>query len=121
MIVAEIDITPIHPGQDADHFSQVIAHTVKILDDVGARYRITPFGTVVEGELDEVLDWLGRMHRAALAQGCERVLTQIKIDERKQRAHPLEERVEVLERRLGHSAEREGTTGERRGHRGPVA
>ena len=50
--------------------------------EAGIKYELTAMGTIIEGDLDQLLELTGRMHRAAFSDGVTRVLTTIKIDDR---------------------------------------
>jgi uncharacterized protein YqgV (UPF0045/DUF77 family) len=50
-MLAELDITPLGRGT---HLSKDLAEILKIIDESGVRYTLTPFGTCLEGEWDEL-------------------------------------------------------------------
>jgi len=55
----EFSITPV--GGDT-HLSARIAEALKIVDASGLRYELTPMGTCVEGEWDEVFEVIRLCH-----------------------------------------------------------
>lgn len=75
----EISIVPIGVGIS---LSSYVAECVKIVQKSGVKYTITPMGTIVEGDIDTLLDLAKKMHRAPFLSGAKRVLTHIKLDER---------------------------------------
>lgn len=77
-----------------------VAKAVDLVDRSGMPYRLNPMGTVVEGSLDEILSLIARCHKA-VAAGCDRVSTIIKIDDRKGARGQLDAKVESVSKRLG--------------------
>ena len=81
-VVAEISVVPLGTGSTS--LSQYVAACMKILDgrkDVS--YQLTPMGTVIEGSLDKVLEVARQLHEVPFTQGALRVLTTLKIDDRR--------------------------------------
>ena len=97
MTIAEFSITPIGKGSSVGTY---VARCLDIVDRSGVPYRLNAMGTVVEGELDDVLTLIARCHKA-VAEDCERVSTIVKIDDRKGTSGQLDAKVKDVERRLG--------------------
>lgn len=79
MVVAEFSVTPVKEGSLRPYVETALAE----LDKSGLDYEVGAMGTTLEGELDEVMAAIKNAHRAVLAAGAGRVVTSIKIDERK--------------------------------------
>lgn len=79
MVVAEVTIIPLV----AESIRPYIQMAVAALEESGLRYEVGAMGTAIEGELDEVLEAIKGAHRRVLEAGAGRVLTEIRIDERK--------------------------------------
>lgn len=97
MAIAEFSITPIGKSVSVGDF---VAEAVDIVDKSGMPYRVNPMGTVVEGDVDDLLALIGQCHRAIAAQ-CERVSTVIKIDDRRGARDQIDSKISGIERRLG--------------------
>ncbi len=81
MAMLEISVVPV--GTASPSLSRFVAGAVKTLKEArGVKYELTPMGTVIEGELDTILDCAREMHRAGFGEGIKRVVTTIKIDDR---------------------------------------
>lgn len=78
-MIAEFSIVPIGAGES---LSAYVAESVKIVRRSGLKHQLTPMGTVVEGDLDEVINVILECHRKVRSMS-DRVLTQISIDDRK--------------------------------------
>lgn len=81
-VVAELSVVPIGTG-DAG-LSRYIAACLKAVEGrEDLSYRLTPMGTVIEGSIDKVLEVTRQMHEVPFGEGASRVLTTLKIDERR--------------------------------------
>ena len=95
-MLVEFSIIPVGRGAGIGKY---IAKVLKIVDNSGLPYKVNPMGTVVEGSWDDVMALIRKCHEAAMRVG-ERVVTSIKIDERKKHCNMIEEKVKSLEHRL---------------------
>jgi uncharacterized protein (TIGR00106 family) len=86
-VVAEIFITPLGTG-DAT-IREFIRALLPLVQASGLAYQLTAMGTLVEGGLDDVLALVRALHTATfdLHTGTDRVVTHLRIDER--RGEPL--------------------------------
>lgn len=80
MLVVEFSITPIV----GDELSPYIDAAVDVVKQSGLKYEVEPMGTTIEGELDQVLEVVTRAHKAVRDKGADRIVTEIKIDDRKE-------------------------------------
>ncbi|MEW5762129.1 MAG: MTH1187 family thiamine-binding protein [Bacillota bacterium] len=97
-VVAEISIVPLGTGSPG--IGRFVAACVEVLRRRGVKYQVTPMGTVVEGELDAVLDAVREMHEVPFRAGAERVVTTVHIDDRRDKALTVEGKVRSVEERL---------------------
>jgi uncharacterized protein (TIGR00106 family) len=97
MTVLEFSMFPLGKGES---LSQYVARSLDIIDQSGLDYRCHAMGTLLEGELDELLDVVKRCF-AAMATDCERIECSIKIDYRKGRQGRLDTKVQSVEEKLG--------------------
>ena len=79
MVVAEFSVFPVVEGSLRPYVKTALAE----IDKAGLAHEVGAMGTTLEGSLDEVLAAIKNAHRAVLAAGAVRVVTSIKIDERK--------------------------------------
>ncbi|MGI6209202.1 MAG: thiamine-binding protein [Anaerolineae bacterium] len=78
-VVMGIQVIP-----QADNVYDVVDRAIDVIEASGLRYEVTPMETVVEGELDELLEVAKRAHRATLEAGARSVITHIKLAEQGQ-------------------------------------
>jgi uncharacterized protein (TIGR00106 family) len=91
-VIAEISVIPI--GTAAASLSRYVADCIEVLEGrEDIRYQLTPMGTVVEGPLDRVLELLRLMHEEPFRKGVSRVVTTIKIDDRRDTKASMQKKV----------------------------
>jgi len=81
MAIAEVSVVPI--GTAKTSVSKYVAGAVSILQESGLKYKLTPMGTIIEGDIKDLLDIIARMHETPFDNKAERVYTTIKIDDRR--------------------------------------
>jgi uncharacterized protein (TIGR00106 family) len=99
MAIAEVSVVPL--GTETPSVSKYVARAVKILQqEEDVKYEITPMGTIIEGDLDKILAVVRKMHEGTFGEGVARVLTTVKIDDRRDRAQGMKEKLNSLRREL---------------------
>jgi uncharacterized protein (TIGR00106 family) len=96
-MVMELTIIPLGSGRS---FSGAIADLVKIIEGSGLDYRMTAFGTLIEGTWDQLIDVAKRCHFETRGKS-ERVLTMMRLDDYGERTGEIEGAVDRVERKLG--------------------
>ncbi len=81
MAIAEVSVVPI--GTAKTGVSEYVAGAVSILKESGLKYKLTPMGTILEGDIKDVLEIIAKMHETPFHKNAERVYTTIKIDDRR--------------------------------------
>lgn len=78
-MVVEFSVIPMGRGIG---ISSELAKVMRLVDDSGLDYRVGPMCTVLEGEWGPVMELIQRCHQRVRV-GSARVMTTIKIDDRK--------------------------------------
>ncbi|MGC8936872.1 MAG: MTH1187 family thiamine-binding protein [Candidatus Methanomethylicaceae archaeon] len=95
MIILEFSVVPVGTGSTS--VSEYVAKACKVIESSGARYMITPMGTVIEADsVEKALDIVRKVHEAVFEAGAKRVITTIKIDDRRDKERRMEDKVEKL-------------------------
>jgi len=98
MAIAEISVVPLGTGSPS--LSEHIARAIRVLEAEGVKYELTSMGTIIEGEVRQVLVLAGRMHEAAFGEGALRVLTTVKIDDRRDKPLTGEGKIKAVKEKL---------------------
>lgn len=102
-VLVELALDPI--GTDTTSESDFIVAAERILKQSvssgsALQYQIGPMSTTIEGELYQVLSIVGQMHEAAFAEGAKRVISSVRIDDRRDREPSISHHVDVIEKKL---------------------
>jgi uncharacterized protein (TIGR00106 family) len=97
MVLLEMSITPLGKGESV---SQYVAECVELIDGSGLDYELHAMGTIVEGELDQVLDLMGRCIEQ-VATHSDRVTCAAKLDFRRGQSGRIISKVASVEQKLG--------------------
>lgn len=88
-MLAEFTVVPLGVGEG---LSKYVAKSIELVRSSGLQYRMNPMGTVVEGTYDEIMALIKRCHERML-EDANRVVTTIKIDDRKGRTGCLDKKI----------------------------
>ncbi|RLI30212.1 MAG: thiamine-binding protein [Candidatus Hecatellales archaeon] len=99
VVVVELSVVPLGSGVSV---SRLVAEAVKALEEMGLKYQVTPMCTVFEASsVEEAFKAASGAHEAVFKAGALRVLTTVKVDERRDRPRArMEEKVESLRRAI---------------------
>lgn len=97
MVLLEFSMTPLGKGEGV---SPYVARSIDIVDRSGLKYRLTPMGTILEGEWDEVMRVVRECHER-MRRDCDRITTSIRIDYRAGASGRLDAKVRSVEDKLG--------------------
>jgi len=101
MAIAEISVVPL--GTKTASVSTYVARAVKALQqERDVKYEATAMGTIVEADLDRILSVVMKMHEAAFGEEVERIVTTIRIDDRrdKTRTGRMQDKLSSLKKEL---------------------
>lgn len=78
MVVAEVSITP-----STDNLTEYVQRAVAALNDSGLKVVTGPMGSIIEGELDDVLAAVKAAH-ITVRDSCDarHVITQVRLDDK---------------------------------------
>ncbi|NYT12813.1 MAG: MTH1187 family thiamine-binding protein [Methanomassiliicoccales archaeon] len=95
-MLVEFSVVPLGKGESV---SEYVAECMKIVRESGVRYLLTPMATILEGEMDEVMEVVMKCHTKVLGMS-DRVITTIKIDDRKGRKDAMTQKIKSVEDKL---------------------
>ncbi len=99
MVLLEFSMSPFDKGESLGEY---VARSLDIVDKSGLPYQLTPMGTIVEGEWEQVMALVTACFQA-MSKDCSRISTSMKIDYRAGKSGRLKSKVRSIERRLGKS------------------
>ena len=99
--MAMIDVSVVPVGTGGPSVSEYVAGAVRILkNEPGIKYELTAMNTVIEGDLEHLLFLVKRMHDSAFNSGIQRVVTTLRIDERRDKPLTIEGKKEAVKKKL---------------------
>ena len=99
MAIVEVSVVPL--GTKTPSVSQYVARAIKILDrETGLKHETTAMGTIIEGDVDKILAAVRKMHEEVFQEGATRVITTIKIDDRRDKVQSVKEKLDSLKNKL---------------------
>ena len=99
MAVVFVTIAPLGTGTPS--VSRYVAGCERVLRDSGLKHELTAMGTIIEGDLDQVLAVIRRMHEAPFGDGAVRVSTLVKIDDRRDKEHTIARKMQSVREKMG--------------------
>jgi uncharacterized protein (TIGR00106 family) len=99
MVLLEFSMSPLGEGESV---SPYVARSLEIIDASGLAYELHAMGTIIEGEIDEVLAVM-RECLVAMSRDCDRITCTAKLDYRKGHRGRLGSKVKSVEEKLGRS------------------
>ncbi len=94
MAIAELSIIPI--GTKSTRLSSYVAACLKVLEDSGLTYEVHGMGTIIEGDLKDIFEVMLKMHEVPFEAGALRVVTSIKIDDRRDKKASAKNKVKAV-------------------------
>ena len=99
MAIVEVSIVPL--GTHSPSLSKYVARAVEVLEhQKDVLYKLTPMGTILEGDLDKILGIVRQMHESGFDGAVQRVVTSIKIDDRRDKISTMEAKVSSVQEKL---------------------
>lgn len=99
MVVVEVSIVPLGTGTPS--ISQYVAQALRVLEgEKDIKYELTAMGTIIEGDLNKIMSLVQKMHESAFAAGALRVVTTIKVDDRRDKPLTARGKIESVRKCL---------------------
>lgn len=99
MAILEISVVPI--GTKDTSLSHYVADCIQTLRKEKVKYELTSMGTNIEGDLKDLLKIALEMHETPFKKGALRVLTTLKIDDRRDKKGTLSSKKKAVVKKLG--------------------
>ena len=97
-VIVQFSTSPLGEGVSVSRF---VAEALKEVENSGMRYLLTPMATVLEADTPkEAIEVILKAHEAVFRAGAKRVVTDIKIDDRRDEPRSMEDKVARVKRQL---------------------
>jgi uncharacterized protein (TIGR00106 family) len=96
-MLAELSVFPLDKGGEG--LSAFVAESIKIIRESGLDYEMHALGTLIEGPSDKVFEVIRACHEN-MTRHSARVVTTVKIDDRKDATGRIRGKVKSVEERL---------------------
>ena len=93
-MIVELSVVPIGTGETS--VSSYVKAAIKIIEETDLDYQINSMGTCVQGEWDEIFSTLKAVHDELAKMGCNRIVTTVKIDDRRDKFGTMEAKVAAV-------------------------
>jgi uncharacterized protein (TIGR00106 family) len=101
MATAEVSIIPLETKTPS--VSKHLARAFRVLrEEKNIKYELTSMGTIMEGDLGEILRVVRNMHEGTFDDEVMRVVTTIKIADRRDKTLSMRGKIESLLKKLEH-------------------
>lgn len=100
MAIIQVTIVPLGTGTPS--VGDYVASVYQVLVQSGEKikFQLTPMSTIIEGELDDLLAVVRKMHEVPFDNGAMRVSTSITIDDRRDKLGTMEQKIKSVEQHL---------------------
>ncbi len=93
-IIAELSVVPLGSGPSV---SKYVKAAIRELKSSNVRVELSAMGTILEaGSIDDILKAAKRAHEAAFQAGAVRVVTTLKIDDRRDKIQSIESKLAAI-------------------------
>ena len=97
MALMQLTMVPIGSGVSVGDF---VADIQKRLYEEGATFTLSDMGTIIEGDVQFLLTLLGKIYETPFVNGAVRVVTNITIDDRRDKSIGIGDKIEAVKRRI---------------------
>ncbi|MFZ5759536.1 MAG: MTH1187 family thiamine-binding protein [Thermodesulfobacteriota bacterium] len=98
MALLQLTVIPLGTGDPG--VGEYVADIQKALAGEKVRFQLNDMGTLIEGEARELLALVGRIYEIPFQHGARRVVTQMVIDDRRDKEIHIGDKIAAVQRRL---------------------
>jgi len=96
MIIAQLSIAPLGAGTSVSKYVKIVIDTLK---KERITFQTNPMATVIEiNDLPALFNAVQKAHNAVAAAGAERIITELKIDDRRDKDATMESKLRALQK-----------------------
>jgi len=91
MPIVEFSVVPI--GSSSTSVSRYVRAALEVVEASGLDHETNPMGTCLQGDWDRIFATIKAVHEKLAAMGSGRIVTTIKVDDRRDKPGPMREKV----------------------------
>jgi uncharacterized protein (TIGR00106 family) len=91
-MIVDVSVVPIGTGSTS--VSRFVREVLKVVRASGLKYQVGPMGTSLEGDWDAVFKTIRQMHEVCFKMGAGRLLTVIKVDDRRDKVQTMQDKLD---------------------------
>jgi uncharacterized protein (TIGR00106 family) len=93
MPIVDVSVVPV--GTNTTSVSAFVKEAVGVIKKSGLKYQVSSMGTALEGDLDTIFKTIREIHEVFFSKGAKRLLTTIKIDDRRDKKQTMEDKIKA--------------------------
>lgn len=97
MALMQLTMVPLGEGVSVGEY---VADIQKRLLEEGATFKLTDMATLIEGDVPYLLQLLGKIYETPFDNGAIRVVTNITIDDRRDKSICIGDKIEAVKKRI---------------------
>ena len=95
MIISQLSISPVGEGTSLSNYVRIV---IKILKENNIKFKINDMATIIETEnLETLFNVVEKAHKSVIDAGAKRIITELKIDDRKDKEVVLGTKLKKLQ------------------------
>jgi len=99
VVIARVTVVPL--GTSDTSLSKYVAACQQVLENrENIEYELTSMGTILEGDLDEIIQTVRELHEVPFKEGALRVSTSLTIDDRRDKKASRQQKIQSVKNRL---------------------
>lgn len=100
MAIVQVTVVPLGTGTPS--VGEYVAAVQQTLEQApeNIRFQLTPMSTIIEGDLDDLLAVVRRLHETPFQRGAMRVSTSITIDDRRDKVGTMQQKMDSVAEKM---------------------
>lgn len=98
--MALLQLTIIPMGTQTPSVGDYVADIQKALEKENVSFQLTDMGTLIQGEVQDLLQIVSRIYELPFQRGAERVVTQMVIDDRRDKDVAIGDKTAAVQERM---------------------
>jgi uncharacterized protein (TIGR00106 family) len=93
MPIVDVSVVPV--GTESTSVSKYVREALGVIKKSGLKFQLSSMGTALEGDLATIFKTIQEIHEVCFAKNAKRLLTTIKIDDRRDKKQTMEDKIKA--------------------------